>query len=197
MFQTLQPLILASGSPRRKAFFTNLGLVFDVCPADVDESCKPGEGPDEYVRRVAIDKANNVCERYPDSWVVSADTVVARGDMVIGKQNSAKEAVRLLMALSGKKHEVRTAYCIGHYRKGIRDVGMALTEVWFYRFNEAIARAYVETGEPMDKAGAYGIQENGGLLVSTINGSYSNVVGLPLNEVMTILIDYRVVRPGK
>ena len=193
MFDTRQLLVLASGSPRRKRFFTELGLQFEVCPADVDESRISDEEPADYVRRIATAKARAISAEKPKTWVVAADTIVSLGLDLLGKPESKQEAVELLMQLSGKEHEVRTGFCLCNKSMNIVIVDVELTMVRFSRFGLDIARAYVSTGEPLDKAGAYGIQGRGGMLVETISGSYSNVVGLPLARIMTLLLEHNVV----
>lgn len=193
MFETRKKLVLASGSPRRKRFLSELGLDFEVCPANVNEAGNGDEKPGEYVARIAGEKALAISLEMVDAWVVAADTIVSIGADLLGKPESEKEAVTLLMQLSGKEHEVLTGYCICHKNSGFFVVKTEMTSVRFTRFKEDVARAYVKTGEPLDKAGAYGIQGKGGMLVDEINGSYSNVVGLPLSQVISLLLKKRVI----
>lgn len=193
MFRTNKKLVLASQSPRRKAFFSELGLQFTVCPADLDERRQPGEKPGVFVRRMAHEKAMLAGRKNPSAWTVSADTIVTIDQDVLGKPGSPEEAVMMLMRLSGKEHEVRTGYCLSCVNDGITVVESVITRVRFASFGQDIAGAYVRTGEPLDKAGAYGIQGKGGILVAEIEGSYSNVVGLPLTEVVALLQRYGVI----
>lgn len=195
VFMTRKPLILASGSPRRKRYFEDLGLTFAVCTADVVETQRPGEHPDAFVIRMAEEKARVVMGEYPKSWVVAADTVVIHRDVVLGKPKDREEAVKILMRLSGEEHSVRTGFCIGCLNENERVLDCVATRVVFDDFSEDVARAYVATGEPLDKAGAYGIQGRGAFLVATVTGSYSNVVGLPLREVIAYLRQYGVISP--
>jgi septum formation protein len=194
IFTTQKPLILASGSPRRQQYFDDLGLVFKVRSTDVVETLLPGEEPEGFVLRMAVEKAMAVMNVHPESWIVAADTVVAIDGVVLGKPKDQDDAVSMLMRLSGRKHHVRTGFCIGCLEENIRVVDSAVTAVAFADFSEDIARAYVATGEPLDKAGAYGIQGQGAFLVAALSGSYSNVVGLPLHQVVTCLCEYGVIR---
>jgi len=195
MFQTNAELILASQSPRRIDFFSELGLRFTSCPADLNETRKKNEAPIPFVRRIAYEKAEHVGTRYSSAWILSADTIVTIGRDVLGKPQSADEAVEMLMRLSGKEHEVQTGYCLFCDNESITVVNSAMTKVRFIPFTEEVARSYVKTGEPLDKAGAYGIQGLGGILVAGIKGSYSNVVGLPMAEIITLLQHYKVISP--
>lgn len=188
-------LVLASGSPRRKAFLEALGLDFTVAAANVDESPLKNEAPRDFVRRAAWDKGCFVAKQYPASWVLAADTVVVIEKTILGKPLDATDAERMLMRLAGKTHEVLTGFFLLNGRQDIKVGRVVVTEVVFAPFPEKVARAYVATGEPLDKAGAYGIQGPGGCLVERINGSYSNVVGLPLAEVVAELLRFGVISP--
>jgi septum formation protein len=193
IFTTEKPLILASGSPRRQQYFRDLGLVFKVRNADIDEVFLPDEEPEGFVLRMAHQKAIEVMNVYPKSWVVAADTVVTIDDLILGKPRDQEDAVAMLMRLSGRDHYVRTGFCIGCLEENVRTIESVVTKVTFAHFSEDIARAYAATGEPLDKAGAYGIQGRGAFLVATLSGSYSNVVGLPLHQVVTCLYSYGVI----
>ena len=193
MFETIKPLVLASASPRRNRFFAELGLEFSSCPAELDESLFPDEKPSDYVKRITRAKARQVAGQFSSSWVVSADTIVVLDDTVLGKPADIEEALTLLMLLSGKIHRVTTAYCLMNLDKDICEIESVSTLVRFTSFDEKLARAYACTGEPLDKAGAYGIQGKGGLLVASIEGSYTNVVGLPLTEVISLLLRYNII----
>jgi septum formation protein len=193
VFKTIKPLILASKSPRRRRYFEDLGLDFTVQTADIPEIIRPGEKPGRFVKRLAGEKAAAVMRDHPKSWVVAADTVVCFSGIVLGKPKDADDAVAMLMRLSGRRHSVLTGFCLGCVQEDIRILEAVTTSVAFSDFTEEIARAYVATGEPLDKAGAYGIQGRGAFLVRTLSGSYSNVVGLPLHEVSTKLFQYGVI----
>ena len=174
-------LILASGSPRRRELLSSAGVSFEVRPADVDESVRPGEAPRAYAVRVATDKANAVA----GPLVLAADTVVALGDDVLGKPRDVEDARRTLERLSGRTHRVFTAVVLSN--AGRVKSRLVSTEVTFRVLTVADIDRYVSTGEPMDKAGAYGIQGLGGALVDRVRGSYTNVIGLPLRETLALL----------
>lgn len=193
MYRTCQPLILASSSPRRQQFFRDLGLESVVYVPQIDEVPGFGEKPQEFVRRMAREKGCAAAEKFPASWVVSADTVVSMGDRILGKPRDAADAVSMLMLLSGQEHQVQTGFCLACMEKNVMVDRVVCTRVVLRQFTEEVARNYVETREPLDKAGAYGIQDRGAFLVSTIAGSYSNVVGLPLAELVELLEEYRVI----
>ncbi len=177
-------LILASGSPRRRAFLESLGLQFEVAPAELDETPLPAEAPRAYVQRLAAQKADAVGIRFPQAAVLAADTTVVLEDEVLGKPQDASEARRMLERLSGRTHRVLTGVALGGAARGAVVVE---TEVRFRVLEEAQLRWYLASGEPMDKAGAYAIQGLGGAFVERITGSYSNVVGLPLVETLALL----------
>jgi septum formation protein len=196
MFTTLQPLVLASTSPRRQAYFSDLGLDFTVCAADIDEQAMPGETPESFVLRLAREKAVAVRDLYPESWVVAADTVVSIDGRLLGKPRDTGEAVAMLLALSGREHHVLTGFCVTCREEDVLVTQAVDSAVRFSAFGPEVARAYAETGEPLDKAGAYGIQGKGAFLVERVSGSYSNIVGMPLHEVLAVLLDFRVVAPA-
>jgi len=196
MYLTQSKLILASGSPRRQHYFKAMGLDFIVRTASVLEQPHEHEKSESFVLRMAREKAAFVSLEFPDSWVVSGDTVVCLGDQILGKPSNEEHAVALLMALSGREHCVKTGFCVAQCSSGVEIAQFVTTKVYFSKFSESVARAYVATGEPLDKAGAYGIQGKGACLVKAIEGSYSNVVGLPLYELTEILLENGVIRPS-
>lgn len=193
IYHTCKPLILASASPRRQAYFQDLGLSYRVHAADIDETPRPEEGPQAFVERMAMEKARAVMTLYPESWVVAADTVVSLGGCILGKPKDSEDAVSMLRHLSGQEHHVRTGICLACAKTNVFAVQSVTTRVVFSRFSEQVARAYTATGEPLDKAGAYGIQGQAACLVKAIAGSYSNVVGLPLCELLAMLEGYGVI----
>ena len=195
LFTTQKRLILASASPRRKEMLANLGLDFEVRVAEVDEVPLYGESPKEFVLRAAIEKASDITAKHPDAWVLGADTIVVCQGEILGKPKDVSEAQRMLMRLAGQMHRVLTGFCLKREQENISVNRVIATEVYFSAFTEAIAAAYVATGEPLDKAGAYGIQGRGGVLVEKIDGSYSNVVGLPLVETIDEMLRYKVIQP--
>lgn len=178
-------LVLASRSPRRAELLDRGGFSFDVVPADVDERPLAGEHPSQHVARVAAEKAAVVARRYPDRVVVAADTVVVVDGQVLGKPTDDADAIRMLRLLAGRAHEVMTAVVVRR-----RDhVVSAADRTWVYvapLSNEAIS-SYVASGEPRDKAGAYAIQGLASRFVDRIEGSFTNVVGLPM-ELLTQLL---------
>lgn len=174
---------------------TELGLEFEVMAPGVDEVVQDGESPADFVQRAAIEKASEVAVNHPDAWVLGADTVVVHQDEILGKPKDAGEAQRILMRLSGQMHRVFTGFCLRRQQDDLSVSRVIATEVYFSAFSEAIAASYVATGEPLDKAGAYGIQGRGGVLVEKIKGSYSNVVGLPLAETIEEMLGYQVIEP--
>lgn len=193
MLTTMKELVLASASPRRKALLLDLGVHFTQMAADIDENFGQGEDPEEHVLRLATEKCTRVMEQFPARWVLAADTIVYMGNDIFGKPESNEQALDTLMLLSGKTHNVATAFRLGCLHLDIQYAETVITEVSFAPFTENEARAYVQTGEPNDKAGAYGIQGMGGVFVRKLRGSYSNVVGLPLWEVITALNKYGIV----
>lgn len=193
LFKTLEPLILASNSPRRKKFLKDIGLDFSIKVDEIDETIGQDEGADDFVTRMARQKGEHVSEQHLEHWVISADTIVVGQDAVLGKPDDENHAVKMLLSLAGKKHNVKTAFCLSNRKTGVTYCEVIDTEVTFANFSEKFAQSYVETGEPMDKAGAYGIQNFGGVFVKKINGSYSNVVGLPMAELVAALVKYKVI----
>jgi len=196
MFLTRKPLILASGSPRRRELLLRLSIEFSVMVPAIDETIHGNESPEQYVLRMAQNKADAVAAEFSDSWIIAADTIVILDGSVLTKPESSAAAVDMLMRLSGREHEVRTAYCLRNRAEEVCISDSILTTVWFHGFDEIWAQSYAATGEPLDKAGGYGIQERGGVLVERIDGSYSNVVGLPLTELVDLLVRHGVVAAG-
>jgi len=179
-----QPLILASASPRRRELLSTLGLDFEVKVPDVDESLRAGESPKEYVERLAKMKAAAVSA--DGSIVIAADTVVVRDDVILGKPEDAEEAKAMLRSLSGRSHKVITGVCVQNTEGCV--VFSIGTVVTFRALDEEEIGMYVKSGEPLDKAGAYAIQGKAASMVTSINGSYTNVVGLPLSAIYKTLI---------
>jgi septum formation protein len=178
-------LVLASASARRRELLTAAGVSFVVDPADVDERRHPNEPPVEYVRRVAAAKARASRARHPGDVVLGADTVVLVDDVLLAKPATRDEAAAMLARLSGRAHDVLTGVAI-EWPAGTRS-HVERTRVWFAPIAAGQIQWYVETGEPMDKAGAYAIQGLASRFVTRIEGSYSNVVGLPVAAVLQFL----------
>ena len=185
-------LVLASASPRRRELLHQLGVEFACVPADIDETPLHGESPRDYVERMAREKALAVAAgRDPATAVLGSDTTVVIDDDILGKPEDRMGAMAMLARLSGREHSVLTAVCIAC--DGATQVALVETAVIFGVLDQATVEAYLDSGEPFDKAGAYGIQGLGGALVSEIRGSYSNVVGLPLAETRQLLAAHGVV----
>lgn len=203
-------LVLASASPRRNELLARFGRPFVVRPADVDETVHPGEGAADLVRRLAAVKAEAAMAQAAESDVVvlAADTVVVVDDEILGKPVNATEAASMLARLSGRTHQVLTGVALARRTDPVASVDSGIgaetagvgsaqslfveveaTEVTFVTLEPSDIDWYVATGEPLDKAGAYGIQGQGGLFVSSIRGNYDNVVGLPLPTVRALLAD--------
>ncbi len=187
-------LILASQSPRRKYLLEQAGLTFSIIPSDFDESSVTMSDPDSYVRTLAEAKAVDISQKHPDSWVLGADTIVLIDNKILGKPGSENEARDMLKRLSGKIHQVLTGYCICCKNKDTLFSETVKTKVHFKSLSNAEIEWYIQTGEPLDKAGAYAIQGIGTFLVKRINGSYTNVVGLPVCEVLEFLIKEGIMR---
>ncbi len=181
-------LILASQSPRRKYLLEQAGLTFQVIPSHIDESRLPQTPPADYVRQLAEAKAVDVAKAHAGSWVLGADTIVAVDDRLLGKPSSAEDARDMLERLSGKTHQVYTGFCLIHRGDSRRIADTVRTDVVFKTLTDQEIDWYIGTGEPFDKAGAYAIQGLGTFLVRRISGSYTNVVGLPVCEVVEILL---------
>ncbi len=185
MYHRDERLVLASASPRRAALLARAGYAFDVVPANVDESRRPSEAAAAYVARLARDKAAAVAGRYPERFVIGADTAVVVDGAVLGKPRDTDDAARMLRLLSGRTHQVLTGVAV---RRGARCAGAVETSVVHFAVLDAGQIAwYVGTGEPADKAGAYGLQGDGGRFVTRVDGSRSNVVGLPLDRLERLL----------
>lgn len=180
------PLILASGSPRRKEILDTMGLEFSVDVSDADESF--AGTPEEMVLELSRRKALAVAPRHSGAMILAADTLVF-GDEVLGKPHSAEEAKRMLAGLSGRWHSVYTGVTMIDTRSGKTLSRADVTRVHFVALTAQDIDAYVATGEPLDKAGAYGIQGRGGMFIDRIEGSYSNVVGLPMALVRSMLLE--------
>lgn len=173
-------IVLASNSPRRRELLTLAGIEYTVIPSECDEILPEKISPAEAVEELARQKADDVFRRNPDKLIIAADTVVALGNTILGKPKDEVDAFNMLTSLSGKTHTVFTGVCI--MTKDKTDIFHCSTDVVFYDLTEKEIKDYIATKEPMDKAGAYGIQGKGSLLVKCINGDYFNVVGLPLAE---------------
>ena len=180
-------MILASKSPRRYELLKQMGLDFDVIPSGVKEDFVQGETPEDHVIRLAEAKALEVGSRYPDCWVIAADTIVYINGSILGKPKSREEALEMLRRLSGQEHWVLTGFSVRHLAKGIGDKEAVQTAVKVKTLSPVEMEWYIQTGEPFDKAGGYAIQGAGSFMIESIRGSYTNVVGLPLCELIQML----------
>ncbi len=181
------PVVLASASPRRRELLGLLGIVPDVLPANIEEVHRPGETPSDYVLRLAREKCAAVAPTLAREEVLllAADTTVVLRGQLLEKPRDTEDAVRMIGLLAGTHHVVHTALALRY--RGREAAGVETTRVWFRPLTEAEIRAYVATGEPMDKAGAYGIQGFGAVLVEKIEGDYFTVMGLGLARLVELL----------
>jgi len=186
-------LVLASASPRRQRMLDDLGLTYSLAPAQVDESIRPGETAAAVAQRLARGKAAAAFVQWPGRVILAADTVVALGGEVLGKPTDRADARRMLRALAGREHQVLTGYCLTW--PGREEVGLAESRVRFRPLMEAEIEAYLTSGEPMDKAGAYAVQGLAAAFVEEVAGSYTNVVGLPLSRVVDLLLREGFIEP--
>ena len=184
-------IILASASPRRTELLDLAGIGHIVDPADVDESILQHEMPADYAKRIALVKAIKTAERHTSGLVLGADTIVVVGDEVLGKPASREDAARMLQLISGREHEVITAVALVDSQTGRSEVGLEVTEVKVKELSSAEIAEYLETGEPFDKAGAYGIQGRASVFVEGIRGCFFNVVGLPLARLYRMIKEFR------
>jgi len=186
----MQRIILASQSPRRKKILEQVGLDFEVVVSDFDETKIKFKNPQEMVEKLSLEKAKLIAKKYPSAIVIGADTTVIFRKEIIGKPKSKQDAVRILKLLSDNTHEIVTGFTVIKESKSITE--HVISKVKFKKLSEAEIKAYVATGEPMDKAGGYGIQEKGGLFIESIEGDYFNVVGLPIFAVAEALKQFGV-----
>ena len=180
-------IVLASASPRRTELMALAGIEFSVLPADINEDVLPGETPAEHVMRLSQEKSDAVAGKTDGRYFIGADTVVVLDERIMGKPADEDEAFRMLSALSGRIHEVITGFSVLDKISGIHLSRCVRTEVTFKVLSEAEIRAYIATGCPMDKAGAYAIQGGAVHFIRSICGSYTNVIGLPMTELYETL----------
>lgn len=185
IIRSVQRLVLASASPRRRELLSAAEIACDVDPAHVDETRRAGEAPAVFVERLARAKAEVVAARHPGRVVLGADTIVVVDDAVLGKPADARDAGLMLKRLSGRSHEVLTGVAL--VDSGATHAQVVSTTVWMVPLTPADVAWYVATGEPMDKAGAYAIQGRASRFILKIEGSYSNVVGLPVATVVQLM----------
>jgi septum formation protein len=194
--QTAQ-LILASSSPRRRDLLRACAIPFQIVPAAIDEQPHPHERAEMYVRRLALAKAKAVAQGYPDAVVLGADTIVSIDDLLLGKPQTPDVARRMLERLKGREHEVLTGVAVvagttGEHSDYADAQEVVVSRVLMRQFTAATIEWYLATGEPLDKAGAYAVQGLGAALVKRVEGSYTNAVGLPITETLTLLRQFGI-----
>ncbi|PKK91454.1 MAG: septum formation inhibitor Maf [Candidatus Wallbacteria bacterium HGW-Wallbacteria-1] len=180
-------LILASRSARRRELLEKMGVSFDVIPSEYEEEWDLASNPETFVREVSLKKAMDVARNHPEHWVLGSDTVVVHGNRIFGKPDDESQAAEMLQALSGGSHRVITGFALVNLGMGFEEIGHEITEVTFASLSRHEIDAYISTGDPMDKAGAYGIQGYCGMFITGIKGCYFNVVGLPVRRVYELL----------
>ncbi len=179
----LPPLILASQSPRRKILLKQIGLTFTVRPSHVPEDVLDHEAPEHNAKRIALSKAVEIAKQVRRGIVIGADTIVVLGDRILGKPRTPDEAKEMLRSLSGKMHTVYTGFALIDARTQRKTVQVEKTKVWFRKLSRIEIADYVASGSPMDKAGAYGIQDDyGAVFVKRVEGCFYNIVGFPLTK---------------
>lgn len=183
-------IVLASASPRRQELLRQVGVSFTVITSGVDEQMDPRLSPGELVEQLALSKAEDVARRHPDRVVLGADTVVVLGNQVLGKPRDRAGAISMLERLSGREHQVYTGVAV--VGQGRRRVEHEVTDVRFRALTRSEVERYVDSGEPIDKAGAYAVQGLGAVLVSGVSGDYFSVVGLPICRTVRILSEFGV-----
>ncbi len=186
-------LILASQSPRRRYLLEQAGLNFEVIPSTVDEDAFATQPPEKYVKTLALAKADQIARQHPACWVIGADTIVLIDGLILGKPDDGDQARHMLRQLSGNVHQVLTGFAVRSINHGHEYAAVVSTRVHFKNLSADEIEWYVQTAEPFDKAGAYAIQGLGTFLVRKLSGSYTNVVGLPVCEVIEHLIQQNVI----
>lgn len=187
------PFILASASPRRRELLGSLGLKLKIIPAHANEDYITGESPREHVRRLSIAKASVIARKNPSAWVLGADTIVVIDGQILGKPKNKLQAKKMLTLLSGRVHKVFTGFCIVCGASKIMKARVIQSAVQFKNISPDEMAWYVESDEPYDKAGGYAVQGKGACFIKAIRGSYTNVIGLPLAEVLEDLQNLRAV----
>ncbi|RHW33365.1 septum formation protein Maf [Lysinibacillus yapensis] len=190
---TEHKLVLASASPRRKELFSKLGVPFEVVTSDVEETAVQAESMEGYVRDVALLKARAVAKKEKGKTIIGADTIVVFKGELLHKPKNEEQAFSHLTKLSDGYHQVMTAVAIIQ-PNGQEETFVQETKVYFKKLSQALMEAYIETGDPFDKAGGYGIQTDGALLVDRIEGDYNNVVGLPISTLFEKLIALNIIK---
>lgn len=192
-FTTNEQIVLASASPRRKELLGMLNVPFTIVTSDVEETSVQAGSAQQYVKEVALLKTRDVANKCPNQCIIGADTIVVFNDQILHKPKSHEEAVRHLTQLAGNRHQVMTAVAIIQ-ADGTEHTFVEETLVIFKDVSREMIEAYVNTGDPFDKAGGYGIQTSGALLVDRIEGDYNNVVGLPIASLVQTLLTLQLLK---
>ena len=179
-----EQLILASASPRRQELLWSVGLKFKTIPAHVNEDYREGESPRKHVQRLAKDKALIIAKNNPHAWVLGADTIVVIDEIILGKPKSKSQARIMLERLSGREHKVFTGFTLAHTESKVSKTKVVQSAVQFKTISPEEIEWYISCDEPYDKAGGYSVQGKGAYFIKSIHGSYTNVIGLPLCEVL-------------
>ena len=193
MFRNRAPLLLASQSPRRRQLLEQLGIRFRLVPAEIEEFEEPGESPAGFVRRMAREKACAAAGRNPDGWILAADTIVVKDNVIIGKPENPQMAVRMLTELCGGWHRVMTAFTLKNQVLDYEYTELDSSRVRLAELDGAAISAYIAGGEPLDKAGSYAVQGVGGAFVESIEGCPTTVIGLPLPQVVRRLLECGII----
>lgn len=185
-------IILASSSNRRKELLSKLGLKFTVMPSKLDESGYDKESPDNFVKQISLDKASKVASFLENALIIAADTIVVQNEDILGKPEDEEDAFNMIKLLSNTRHKVYTGLAIISADDKMHYIDYAVTEVFMRKIDDDEIERYIKTGEPMDKAGAYGIQGKGGIFVEKILGSYFTVMGLPIHKLSLALKSFGI-----
>ncbi|MBI5047731.1 MAG: septum formation protein Maf [Deltaproteobacteria bacterium] len=186
-------ITLASSSPRRKALLEEIGLSFDICHSNIDENIKNGEVPEKHCLRLAEEKAKEAAKNVKSGWILGADTIVLIDNRILGKPSGIKEARDMLNLLRGRHHKVVTAFCLLNASTGKNIKRVVESMVKIKNLSDKEIEDYLSTGEPLDKAGAYAAQGIGNFMIEKIEGSYTNVVGLPMEELKQVLEEIGII----
>jgi len=189
-----KPFILASVSPRRQELLRSVGMKFKIIPAHVNEEYLDGESPRQHVRRLSRNKTMAIAQKNPDAWVLGADTIVVIDDLILGKPKNKKQAREMLERLSGREHNVFTGFTLAHVTTKVYKTKVVQSAVRFKKISPEEMKWYVNCDEPYDKAGGYAVQGKGASFIKSIRGSYTNVIGLPLCEVLEELKNLKTLK---
>jgi septum formation protein len=194
MIEQLEEIVLASGSPRRQQMLREVGITFTIAVSDINEDIEAGESPQAMVERLAVGKARAIAKLHKSRWVIGADTTVFVQNEILAKPVDRQDATRMLKLLAGSTHQVWSSFALVNWEKREEYYESLRTDVTFTPMTEREISNYIDNGEPMDKAGAYAFQGIGAMFIKKIEGSHTNVIGLPLPEVIAALKSKGVLR---